>query len=214
MCVIPDDKRVCSELIRQFIFWLNAQTQDFVLKGGTSLMICYNLGRFSEDIDLDAINLHRDIIPFIQKFCKLHNLSVRVAKNTGTTKRCLVHYFSDGGKEATLKIETSYRQQPDVNSITVVKGIKVYNIVQLMLLKLTAFTARDRVRDLYDILYIFKMYGGTLPDYIKSMLRAALSYKDMDYIAELLHSQPDPLIDVNALTNLYLDTCMALGVSV
>lgn len=41
-------------VISLFLKYLNSQTDDFVLKGGTALMTCYKLDRFSEDIDLDG----------------------------------------------------------------------------------------------------------------------------------------------------------------
>ena len=34
-----------------FMRYLNANTQDYVLKGGTALYLCYKLDRFSEDIN-------------------------------------------------------------------------------------------------------------------------------------------------------------------
>ena len=41
-------------VITNFLAFLNKSSDQFVLKGGTSLMMCYGLNRFSEDIDLDA----------------------------------------------------------------------------------------------------------------------------------------------------------------
>ena len=38
-------------VICDFLDYLNNKTSDFILKGGTSLMVCYKLDRFSEDID-------------------------------------------------------------------------------------------------------------------------------------------------------------------
>ena len=203
-----------SALVTRFLVWLNQNTQDFVLKGGTSLMLCYNLGRFSEDIDLDAVNLHRNIIPYVTKFCSINKLIFRVAKDTNTTKRCMIHYASEDGKDATLKIEVSYRQQPNPDNITSVKGIMVYKIDCLMLLKLSAFSSRDKVRDLYDILYIYKMYGNLLSPQSVYVLRNELSRKDMVYIEEMIKVQSDPLIDSSALIDLYLNTCISLGVIV
>ena len=201
-----------SALATRFLVWLNQSTHDFALKGDTSLVLCYGLVRLLEDIDLDAINLHRDVIPYVIKFCSINKLTFEVAKDTNTTKRCMIHYASEDDKDATLKIEVSYRQQPNPDNLTSVKGIRVYKIDCLMLLKLSAFSSRDKVRDLYDILYIYKMYGNLLSSQSVYILRNELSHKDMGYIEEMIKVQSDPLIDASALIDLYLNTCISLGV--
>lgn len=201
-----------SALATRFIVWLNQNTHDFVLKGDTSLVLCYGLVRLLEDIDLDAVNLHRDIISYVTKFCCINKLNFSVIKDTNTTKRCLIHYTSVDDKDAILKIDVSYRQQPNPDNITNVKGIMVYKIDCLMLLKLSAFSSRDKVRDLYDILYIYKMYRNFLSPQSIYVLRNELSRKDMLYIEEMIKVQSDPLIDTSALIDLYLNTCISLGV--
>ena len=40
-------------VIIAFLQALNVRTASYILKGGTALMLCYGLTRFSEDIDLD-----------------------------------------------------------------------------------------------------------------------------------------------------------------
>lgn len=44
-----------GNIIKSFILFLNSMSNQYILKGGTSLMLCYGLTRFSEDIDLDAL---------------------------------------------------------------------------------------------------------------------------------------------------------------
>lgn len=39
-----------------FLRFINNLSSDFILKGGTALMLCYSLDRFSEDIDLNGFN--------------------------------------------------------------------------------------------------------------------------------------------------------------
>ena len=38
------------EIMRNFLTELNKETDTFILKGGTSLLLAYGLDRFSEDI--------------------------------------------------------------------------------------------------------------------------------------------------------------------
>ena len=55
-------------VIKTFLTELNSCGNDrFILKGGTALMLCYGLDRFSEDIDLDGTR-GEDIIPFVETF--------------------------------------------------------------------------------------------------------------------------------------------------
>lgn len=207
-------RQVHLALMRNFLVWLNQQTSDFVLKGGTALMLCYNLGRFSEDIDLDALNVRKNILPFITSFCKLNKLNFRIAKDTNTTKRCIVHYLV-GNEEATLKIETSYRSQNGelLRSLSVpCNNILVYNINELFKLKLNAFFGRDKIRDIYDVLYTYKLYKNVLYVEARSDLFRALSTKSLDAILETIAQQSDPLIDATQLEDLYLSTCVDLGV--
>jgi len=46
-------------VIEDFLQYLNKQTSDYVLKGGTALMECYGLSRMSEDIDTDSLDNFR-----------------------------------------------------------------------------------------------------------------------------------------------------------
>ena len=84
--------------IYSFLHYLNARTNDFVLKGGTALMTCYNLDRFSEDIDLDSKN--KKIEFFVDGFCQTNGFSYGVAIDTDTVKRFMIYY---GNKDKPLK---------------------------------------------------------------------------------------------------------------
>ena len=50
------NRKLHFEIIKDFLLYLNRVSKDYILKGGTSLMTCYGLDRFSEDIDLDGFN--------------------------------------------------------------------------------------------------------------------------------------------------------------
>ena len=51
---IKGENHLHKKVIIDFLNYLNSQTDQFILKGGTALMLCYGLNRFSEDIDLDG----------------------------------------------------------------------------------------------------------------------------------------------------------------
>ncbi len=76
-----------------------------VFKGCTALLLCYELDRFSEDIDLDlekSFNLETAIKDASRKIGIVID-SINIPKDTETTKRYKIHYNGD----IYLKIETS-----------------------------------------------------------------------------------------------------------
>lgn len=198
-------------LMLQFLQFLNVRCDAFVLKGGTALMMCYNLGRFSEDIDVDA-TAPVSIIAHVDAFCKENRLTYRVAKDTATVKRCVLHYTVNG-MDATMKLEASYRMHEVQYATTRVNQIRTYTIDSLFQLKLQAFLGRDRIRDIYDILTIYMKYGNMLYPAARDDLKRALTEKSVDVILETIEQQSGAAYDVKQLESLYLNTCIALGVT-
>lgn len=78
------------KVISDFLSYLNKKTDDYILKGGTSLLACYNLDRFSEDIDLDGKS-NRNIKKIVDEFCKISDYTYRIAKDTDTVKRFMIN---------------------------------------------------------------------------------------------------------------------------
>lgn len=107
--ILKDWQKEHYTVISDFLRHLNITTSDFVLKGGTSLMMCYNLDRFSEDVDLDAQRSNKNIERIVDEFCKKYNYSYNVNKDTDTVKRFMIHYTDKYNKP--LKVEISYRKK-------------------------------------------------------------------------------------------------------
>lgn len=196
------------KIIADFLFYLNQKTDDFILKGGTSLLTCYHLDRFSEDIDLDA-NSKRSIQKIVEDFCEEYNYTYRVPKDTNTTKRFLIDYDNVG---KTLKVEVSYRRNHiDENEIVDINGIKVYNINQICLMKANAYSGRDKIRDLYDICFICNNYWDDLSDDVKNFIRVAVEYKGLEQFEYIIKDQKDELIDNDKLVTDFLKMYEKLG---
>jgi len=127
-----------------------------VLKGGTALMLTYGLDRYSEDLDFDApkaISLESRIQAAL-KTTKITVDNINIKKNTDTVKRWIIQYSGPKG-DGRLKIEVSFRSEHiDSNTHSVIDGIKVYNISELISQKLHAAEQRSKVRDLYDLVYL------------------------------------------------------------
>lgn len=199
------------EVITEFLTYLNSKTENFILKGGTSLLMCYKLDRFSEDIDLDATS-KRKIEKIVEDFCNIKHYTYRVPKDTDTTKRYLIDY-DDMGK--SLKVEVSYRRSHiDESEITKINGIRVYNINQICLMKASAYSGRDKIRDLYDICYICNNYWKELSEDVKNMIRVAVEYKGLDQFEYAIKDQKDELIDNEKLTIDFLKMYHKLGLLV
>ena len=95
-----------EQTIKQILTYINQNTNDFVLKGGTALKQCYELNRFSEDIDLDSKN--KNIEKYIKEFCAKNGYTYNKKKDTDTVKRFMINY---GNPEKPLKVEVSYRKK-------------------------------------------------------------------------------------------------------
>ena len=190
------------EIMRNFLTELNKETDTFILKGGTSLLLAYGLDRFSEDIDLDGEK--QRLKGFIESYSQKHGFSFRIAKNTPTVERFMLTY--DSSIQKPLKIEISYRScSIPANTHHRVNGIEVYTIERICQLKTGAYQGRDKIRDLYDICFICDRYFEELSESAKEQLKDALTYKSFDYFDYATSTQDDTLIDKGALAGLYLN---------
>ncbi|MDY5189303.1 MAG: nucleotidyl transferase AbiEii/AbiGii toxin family protein [Succinivibrio sp.] len=195
-------------VITNFLAFLNKSSDQFVLKGGTSLMMCYGLNRFSEDIDLDA-NHKFQFFKIVEQFCQRQIFAYRIAKDTTTTKRVFIHYDKDQYKP--LKVELSLRTPVDFNDVKKINGILVYDINTLADLKIEAYSQRDALRDLFDVVFICKNYWKELNLQVQKHIIRAFSIKDLEYVDYLVNTQQDPLIDNESLANDFLDIFNELG---
>lgn len=204
-----------KEIIIDFLTYLNSGTDKFLLKGGTSLMLCYGLTRFSEDIDLDGFDTRffRIVDSFIA--CarnKYPGITYRKAKDTDTVKRAFIHY----GGAKPLKVEVSYRVSSSSiaqNDYTKINGIMVYTITNIFLMKLNAFNQRDKLRDMYDVLFIYIHYKGYLNSFLLFGLRDAFQIKGVEYFDYIIRTQSDELIDNNELAESFMTVYYDLGLS-
>ena len=143
-----------------------------VLKGGTALLLAYDLDRFSEDLDFDstkAFNLEKRINDSAKK-SNVKVDKILLKKDTSTTKRYVVNYTSEQGRRR-LKIETSLRtKEIDEEDTTIINGIRVYKLQKLIGQKLDAGKNRSKVRDLYDLNYLSENYSHSFSEQQKEQL--------------------------------------------
>ena len=188
------------EVISDFLKYLNGCSDDYILKGGTSLMLCYGLDRFSEDIDLDGKG--GIIGNIVNDFCAEKGYSYRVAKDTDTVKRYMVNYGDTG---RPLKVEVSFRKKViEPSEVTKFNGVNVYKIDSICTMKANAYNSRDKIRDLYDLSFICNNYWEQLSSPVKSIVRDTLSYKGIEQFDFLIKDQSDELLDSSKLADDFL----------
>jgi hypothetical protein len=198
-----------GETIISFLDYLNRQTDGFILKGGIALLACYELDRFSEDIDLDSKSQGTMIEPVISAFCKNGSYSYRTAKDTDLVKRYMVHYGNIG---KPLKIEVSFRRSIiDENEYTNINGFIVYTLESLCCQKSIAYNNRDKIRDLYDLCFICKRWWDIISNGAKASIRNAIQHKGLEQFDYIIQTQPDKFIDTNKLADDFLDMFGKLG---
>lgn len=198
---------------RSFLGFLNQQGAGYVLKGGTALMLCYGLDRFSEDIDLDGLPSMRNIIDIVAQWASINGFGYNVNKDTSSVKRVMVHY--GGNLVKPLKIETSYRlRNIDKNDLTVIYGMLTYNIEALLEYKCEAYSASGSARDLYDLCFILIRYGSQISEHGLKMAARALSYKGFGQFGYLAHTQRDELVNMDVLADRFMQTWNRLGLTI
>lgn len=190
-----------KEVMIDFLEYLNKQSNNYILKGGTALMTCYNLDRFSEDIDLDSTD-KESISAIIQSYCDSKGYDAVAKKDTDTVKRFTIHYDEN---EKPLKVEVSYRKREiDPDDVEIINGVKVYNINELALQKSNAYSGRDKIRDLYDLTFITNNYWDDLNKEVKKVIQNTVEYKGLEHFDFIIKDQSDELIDNNKLAGDFL----------
>ena len=174
--------------MKNILAQVNWHTSNYILKGGTALLMCYGLTRFSEDLDFDAMGTKKGLTNILDKY----GWNYRVAKDTDVAKRYIIHY----GGEKPLKIEISYRSRVFNESLYYKhsNGIIVYTISELARLKVEAFLHRDRIRDLQDLVFICKNYWNLLEDTTKNSIIDAFYINGFDYYDYISKIQQDEFI--------------------
>lgn len=117
-----------------------------------------------------------------------------------------------GGGNKPLKVEISYRRKViEPCEYTIINNILVYNICSIMFFKLNAYNNRDKIRDLFDIVFVAKNYWNILPQSLRLQLVDALSFKGLGHFDYLIKTQSDELIDNSVLADEFLDLYNKLG---
>jgi predicted nucleotidyltransferase component of viral defense system len=146
-----------------------------VLKGGTALLLCYGLDRFSEDLDFDApkkLNLESKIENSLRLHCQ--EFRITRTKDTDTVQRYRIEYAA-GSLQGRLKVEVSCRDKIVAADVIKRDGIRTYAVSRLIAQKLNALEGRTAARDLYDLSYFCRCFRREFSPLAEQRLRAALA---------------------------------------
>jgi predicted nucleotidyltransferase component of viral defense system len=186
---------------------MRAIARDFydlpmVLKGGTALLLCYGLDRFSEDLDFDApkkFNVAGRVEKILAQRTMSH--SVRTVKDTATVQRLKAHY-TGVTSDRLLKIETSFRTQPSEDETVTIDGIRTYSIQALIAQKIDALEHRTAARDLYDISFLINQYPNHFSP--KAVQKLAVLVSDVDAVEGRFQEafEEDEILDASRLVEI------------
>jgi predicted nucleotidyltransferase component of viral defense system len=166
-----------TELNYLHIITLHAISRLFpdtlVFKGGTALMICQNLDRFSEDLDFTATtkNDAEKIITHIQKFLQEQDIETEVehVETTPISKSFYLRFKGptyNGTRQTTRKIEIDISFREDVKQETEPTRIlhpykdtptfyiQCMSLEEILAEKIRAILTRQKARDVYDTEYL------------------------------------------------------------
>lgn len=154
------------------------QETPLVLKGGTALLLCYGLDRFSEDLDFDSakkLNLESRL----QNALAPLTLSLRITrtKDTDTVQRYRIEYDASA-ITGRLKVEISFRTAVSEADVVLRAGIRTYRAAQLIAQKTNALENRTVARDLYDIHFLAQHHRDSFSPEVVTRLRELTS--DLD----------------------------------
>jgi len=179
---LSEREKAHVRIMRAICEVIGAGNKPLVLKGGTALMLCYQIDRFSEDLDFD-LSLELKTHLNLESICKdgLKKLNKQGEgielskfadlKKTDTTHRARALFKLPGEKmPVSVKLEISARRLPDPGVVQELNGIKVYSIDEIARLKLLAAQVdpempyRTAARDLHDLAFVVSEYEDELAD--------------------------------------------------
>lgn len=184
----------------------SAAELPLALKGGTALLLCYGLDRYSEDLDFDGnkkVNLAGRIARVLAAGGG-RDAAVEATKDTNTVQRLRVLYEGAGGP-GRLKVETSYRDGFDPAETVLVDGVRTYRASRLIGMKVDAFLDRTAARDLYDLRFLAERHRGEFSERDAAAMRQAVSDLDALRGRFRLAFEEDDILNGVSLDEVILD---------
>ena len=162
-------------LLEFLLYSLSDDRQSLVFKGGTALYKFYNLNRFSEDLDFDAIGKRLDADKITKKI--IRNLELtgmqrvlfeKIEYSNETNIRFAIRGpLYDGSKNSMSRvtINISKRERPMFLGMKLLVStfpeipsfeLSVLNIEEIAAEKIRCIMIREKPRDIYDLWFLSK----------------------------------------------------------
>lgn len=167
---------------------------EFILKSGTALSLYCGLNRYSEDLDFDCLTSNMNCINRLKQCKDFNKWNISIKKDTDMVFRFMIDYGSVShlGKYP-LKIEISSRNKSLLNSDRLkynkFDNVNVYCIEDLIEMKATAFSGRDKIRDFFDLGYLLKEYPHYFKENTLFSIREKIIYSGEDELNLLLKDE-------------------------
>ena len=184
--------------------------EKLVFKGGTALMICHSLDRFSEDLDFTAkTDSVEEILTEIKAYLSSQNIFVeeKFLRKTNISRKYLLRYqgpLYDGTSQTTSKIELdiSLREkilkEPNTTRIihqypdTPTFYLQTMSLEEVFAEKIRAIITRNKARDLFDADFLISKKVSVDIE----LINQKLSYYKKTFSLKLLEESIDNKSDV------------------
>lgn len=166
----------------------------FILKGGTALSLYYGLNRYSEDLDFDSKSNSKNFINALKIHKDFKQWKISIRKDTEAVFRAMIDYGAESHLGAyPLKIEISSRNkfflQNDLLKYSNKNGVNVYDIDELIKMKVIAFGGRDKIRDFYDLGFLLQKYPQYFSKESLLSIYEKISYAGVEELNLLLNDE-------------------------
>jgi len=186
-------------------------SNELVFKGGTAMMLCYSLPRFSEDLDFTLIRkFNLDRLPVLvqndlEQFGIFSN--IRVLKNTTVSFSFRVGaegpLFTEEIERCYVRVEVSKKEEvilkPKVKEIyppfsdLMPFSVYVMDEKEILAEKIRAFLTRLSARDLFDIWYMINKKDVEID---QELIQRKLKYYNKEFSVKDLEKRMISLKDI------------------
>ena len=176
-----------------------------VFKGGTSLMICYNLDRFSEDLDfniVEEIDINKLLTKIVSFFKKIGYESSFSFKRKTHSSQTYMFYIQGplymGKPESQTTFELDFSNREDIYLQYIPKKvhhifdefpqfyINTLSLEEICAEKFRCILTREKARDVYDLYYLLQRNTTINRDLINKKLQIySLTYNQEMFIQAL-----------------------------
>lgn len=167
--------------------------KDLVFGGGTMLRLCWNLNRFSVDLDFWIIKT----LDFDKIFIELKNCLAQFYKLTDCTNKFYTLLFEMRSKDYPQSLKLEIRKETKEISIEPAIAFSKYSNTQvflntvslkdMMAAKIQAFLGRREIRDAFDLEFLLKkeIPLDASVQVLEKVLRVIRSLTKKDYSVKL-----------------------------